>query len=369
MNVREPIRILQVVTNMSYGGLENFIMNNYRNIDRTRVQLDFLTHFAGHQDYEEEIEKLGGKLYRLPKLNPFDKKYLKELDAFFAAHPEYKVVHSHLNCFSGIILKAAKKSGATTRIAHSHIVLDKKLDPEYILKSILKKDIPKYATDFFACGDEAGKFMFGKEKFKIINNSIDAAQYSFDAEKAAKVKAEWKLADSFVLGHVGMFREQKNHPFLFELVKHTAEKDPSVKLLCVGNGPLFEDMKSKAEQLGASDYVIFAGGREDVADLMQAMDVFLLPSLYEGFPVTMVEAQAAGLPCVISDRVAPECKLTESVSMLSLEDSLDKWTDEILRQGSLPRNNNRDLIVSAGFDIKANAKWLEDFYVKKYNGQ
>lgn len=363
-----PIRILQVVTNMSYGGLENFIMNNYRNIDRERVQFDFLTHFAGHQDYEEEIAALGGRIYRLPKLNPFDGKYLKQLDAFFASHPEYKVVHSHMNCFSGIILKAAKKNGATARIAHSHIVLEKKADPEYILKNILKKDIPKYATDYFACGEDAGKFMFGKEKFTVINNSIDAAAYRYDLEKARKVREQWGLGDSFVIGHVGMFRAQKNHPFLFEIVKYIAGKDPSVRLMSVGNGPLFEEMKEKAKQIGADKYIVFTDGREDVPELMQAMDVFVLPSLFEGFPVTMVEAQAAGLPCVISDRVAKECKLTEDVVPLSLDDPLEKWADTILKYKDTEKKDNFELICRAGFDIKENAKRLEEFYVEKYNG-
>lgn len=363
------IRVLQVVTNMSYGGLENFIMNNYRNIDRTKVQFDFLTHFAGHQDYEEEIEALGGKIYRLPKFNPFSLGYLSALDNFFKEHKEYKVVHSHLNCFSGVILKYAKKYGVQARIAHSHIVLNKELNLEYIVKSILKKSIPAYSTDLFACGDEAGRFMFGKNSFKVINNSIDAQQYVYDQIKSERVKSELGLSDCFVIGHVGMFREQKNHPFLFATIRELIKTEPSVKLLSVGNGPLFEEMKAKAKEMRIEDNVLFLGGRSDVLDLMQAMDVFVLPSLFEGFPVTMVEAQAAGLPCVISDKVASECKLTDAVVSVSLDSTVEEWANAILTSKSKPRINNYEIIKQAGFDIKANAKWLEDFYVRKHNGQ
>lgn len=368
MTSEQPIRILQVVTNMSYGGLENFIMNNYRNVDRTRVQFDFLTHFAGHQDYEEEIAALGGKLYRLPKLDPFSRSYLSDLKSFFKAHPEYKVVHSHLNCISSVPLKAAMECGVPVRIAHSHNTTANH-DLKYLIKMACRKKIPDYTTDLFACGEEAGKWLFGSNSFKVIKNSINTEQYIFDQEKAFQVRESLGLTDNFVIGHVGMFREQKNHPFLFEITKALAKRDPSVKLVSVGNGPLFESMQEKAKETGAADNILFLGGRSDVPDLMQAMDAFVLPSLFEGFPVTMVEAQAAGLSCFISDKVPKECKMTPEVHTINLSSSADQWADAILKHKNTERKNNLETIKKAGFDIATNAKWLEDFYVGKHNGK
>lgn len=364
-----PVRILQIVTNMSYGGLENFIMNNYRNIDRTRVQFDFLTHFEGHQDYEEEIEQLGGKIYRIKKFNPLNKAYINELNGFFASHNEYKVIHCHMNCLSGTILKAAKDNGVPVRIAHAHTVIPKKMNKEYILKSMLKKSIPMYATDMFACGENAGKFVFGNSNYKIISNSINTEQYIYSSERSEKQKSLLGLDGCFVVGHVGMFREEKNHAYLLELIKYMTGQDDNVRLLSVGNGPLFEDIKKEAVAMGIADKIVFTGGRSDVADLMQAMDVFVLPSLFEGFPLTLVEAQAAGLPCITSDNVPEECKLTDKYVRLSLDDPMEKWIKTIYSFKNTERKNNRSVIENAGFDIVTNAKKLEDFYVGKYNGQ
>lgn len=360
-----PIRILQVVTNMSYGGLENFIMNNYRNIDRTRVQFDFLTHFDGHQDYEKEIEQLGGKIYRIKKFNPLNKAYINELNGFFASHKEYKIIHCHMNCLSGTILKAAKDNGVPVRIAHAHTVIPKKMNKEYILKSMLKQSIPLYATDLFACGENAGKFVFGNSNYKIISNSINTEQYIYSSESSEKQKSLLGLDGCFVVGHVGMFREEKNHGYLLKLIKYMTEQDADVRLLSVGNGPLFEDTKKAAEAMGIADKIVFAGGRSDVADLMQAMDVFVLPSLFEGFPLTLVEAQAAGLPCITSDNVPEECRLTDKFIRLSLDAEYEKWNSSIRSFDNAKRTNNKKLIEKAGFDIKVNAKMLENFYIEK----
>ena len=304
-----PIRILHIVTNMSYGGLENLLMNYYRHIDRDRIQFDFLTHVEIHQDFEEEIASLGGKLYRLPKLNPFSRSYRSALHVFLAAHPEYRIVHSHLDCTAGIPLQAAQKQGVPLRIAHAHSS-SQNHNLKYLIKLYCRHSIPKYATHLFACGEKAGDWMFRGSPYTVMRNAIAVSDFTYRRELAVKIKAELGIADSFVIGHVGQFRREKNHCFLIRIFHQILQTAPNCVLLLVGKGPEMAPAKALAQELGIEKQILFLGARGDIPQLMQAMDVFVLPSIYEGLPVTMVEAQAAGLPCFISDRVPIECKIT-----------------------------------------------------------
>ncbi len=204
----EPIRVLQVVTYMGRGGLETMLMNYYRNIDRDKVQFDFLTHRDERWDYDNEIESLGGKIYHLPKLNPFSKNYLNALDKFFNEHKEYQIVHCHQDCLSGVVLKVAKKNGVKFTIAHAHSASqDKNL--KYLIKVLAKKNIKKYSDKMFACGGEAGKWMFNTDNFEVLNNAIDTDLYTYNEEKADKVKKEFDIENKFVVGHVGRFNYPK----------------------------------------------------------------------------------------------------------------------------------------------------------------
>lgn len=367
-NTNEPIRILQVVTNMSYGGLENLLMNYYRNIDRSKVQFDFLTHVDIHQDFEEEIAALGGRLYRLPRLNPLSSSYRKALYTFFHNHPEYRIVHSHLNCMSALLLKAAKRSGVPVRIAHSHT---SSLDRNWkmILKYLYRPLIPHYATALFACGKKAGDWMFCGAPYTVVQNAIDARQYRFDGDVSRRMRRELGLDDHFVVGHVGQFRAEKNHLFLIDVFAEVLKLQPNSRLVLVGKGPLMEPAMQRADALGIREKVLFLGTRADIPELMQTMDVFVLPSLYEGLPVTMVEAQAAGIPCVISDGVPPECALTDTVVQLALSDSPLHWAKTLLHNRDLQRADRLDTIIAAGFDIRTNAAWLEHYYLTAYRKQ
>lgn len=359
----EPIRILHIVTYMGRGGLETMIMNYYRNIDRSKVQFDFLTHRQERWDYDDEIEKLGGKIYRLPRLNPFSPSYLKALDGFFKEHKEYKIVHCHQDCLSGIPLKYAKKNGVPFTIAHSHNAnQDKNL--KYLVKLIAKKNISKYSDHLFACGKEAGEWMFKTSYFEILNNAIDTKRYIYNEEKSLEMKENLGVTDKFVIGHVGRFRPQKNHSFIIDVFKEVCEKEPNSTLLLVGDGPLEEEIKKKVDDLGLLDKVKFLGARDDVNDLMQAMDVFILPSLFEGFPLTMIETQASGLNCIISDKVPKECIVTKNVKRISLEESPKYWANEIIKSKNKTRKNLYNEIQDAKFDIKSNAIWLQEFYLK-----
>ena len=360
----EPIRVLQVVTHMNRGGLETMLMNYYRNIDRTKVQFDFLTHRPENEkkDYDDEIRSLGGKIYHMPVLNPFSRTYMKSLDEFFKEHKEYKIVHSHLDCLSAYPLKMAKKNGVPVRIAHSHNTSQEK-NLKYLIKDYSKKQIPKYATHLFACGKEAGEWMFGKHKFQIMNNAIDAKKFIYNEEIRKQKRQELGLDGKFVIGHVGRFNLQKNHEFLIEIFKDFAKTNKDAVLILIGNGELQDEIKQQVMEYQMEDQVKFLGLREDIPQLLQAMDLFLFPSLFEGLPVTLVEAQAAGLPCVIADTITDEIMITDRISKVSLDSNLEKWNQVILKYKGMKRTNTMPEIVAHGFDIEKNARWLEEFYI------
>lgn len=356
------LRVLQVVTKMDRCGLETLLMNYYRNIDREIIQFDFLTHREEHGQYDDEIEQLGGNIYHVPHLNPLNPGYYKALDDFFRTHP-YNIVHSHLDCTSTFPLRAAKKAGVPYRIAHIHSTSQDK-DFKYPIKMLSKKMMPYYATDFFACGEVAGKWAFPGKKFVVMKNAIDTAKYMPNVSIRSKVRKEFNLENEFLVGHVGRFAPPKNHTFLLKIFSEFKRIEPSAKLMLVGGGDREPDIIQEAERLGIISDVIFTGVRADVNELMQAMDVFVLPSLYEGLPVTMVEAQAAGLPCVISDKVPMECAIVDGlVKSVALSDDLSIWVDALQKAKNIERRDHTQEISEKGYDIKQAADWLKNYYI------
>lgn len=363
----EPVRVLHVVAYMGRGGLETMLMNYYRKIDRSKIQFDFLVHRDFEADYNKEIRDLGGRIYKLPRLNPLSKTYLKELDRFFKEHKEYKIVHSHLDCMAGIPLRYAKRNGVPIRIAHAHSSNQTK-DKKYLLKLIYKRNIRKNATDLFACAHDAGRWMFGCDRFHVMNNAIDAVAYAVNMKTAAEIRKELEISgDAFVVGHVGRFAPPKNHKFIVRIFAEVVKVKPDAFLLFVGDGDLRKETEELTVDLGIRNRVIFAGMRTDVNRVLQAMDVFLFPSTYEGLPLSIIEAQAAGIPCLISDKVPIECRKTDLVRQLSLQESPDIWKDAVIAAGEMLKRDTSGEIMKAGFDIASNAKWLEDFYLNKYD--
>lgn len=346
------------------------LINYYRSIDREKVQFDFLTHRPYEGDYGKEIKKLGGKIYHLPTLNPFSRKYKKILRQFFNTHPEYQIVHVHQDCLSGIILKIAKECGIKVRIAHSHNAnQDKNL--KYIIKRYYMRMIPLYATDLFACSKEAGKWMFRGADFQILNNAICSRNYIYSPEIKVKMRDEFGISQSdLVFGHVGRFSIQKNHTFLIDIFCKVKQQEPSAKLLLVGNDNEGNAgaIKEKVKKCGLQDSVIFTGLRKDVANVLQAIDVFVFPSNYEGFGIVVLEAQASGLPCLISDKVPIECKVTDTVYQMSLAAGADNWAKVAIKIAKeTVRRDTSEEIRTAGFDIEENAKWLQNYYIKSEN--
>ncbi|MFC4320722.1 glycosyltransferase family 1 protein [Litchfieldia salsa] len=365
----EPIRILQVVTIMNRGGLETMLMNYYRQIDRARIQFDFMVHRSEEGHYDQEIKELGGKIYKMPQIRPGNyRRYFKELDVFFKKHDEYKVVHSHINENSSFVLRAAKKVGIPGRIAHSHLSdlgLDKKL-PFRLYARYHMKDNP---TSYFACSKNAGQWLFGRQimnsNLSVVNNAVNVEEFKHSKEIRAKVRRELGLKNQLVIGHVGRFNKQKNHEFIIDIFKELKNKKPDAVLVLIGEGNLMDDIRVKVKKHNLTENVKFLGVRNDIPDLMQAMDLFLFPSLFEGLPVVLVEAQAAGLRCVVSNSITNESDVTGRVHFMSLQDSSAKWADQILLT-PLDRIDSTEDLIRNGYDSRTMVKWLSKYYSKYY---
>lgn len=352
-------RILQVVTYMGRGGIETMLMNYYRHMDRTRVQFDFLVHRDFRADFDDEIEALGGRIYRIPPMNPASGSYRKALADFFREHP-YRVVHCHLNYMSGIVLAAAKKAGVPIRIAHAHTA---SMAPGWkqAVRQLCKYLIPAAATHCFACSAGAGSAIFGKQKVSVLANAIDASIFTPDSNLRGEVRSELGLGDALAVMHVGRMVYAKNHAFLLDMFQALLRTEPTARLVMIGDGELRSEIEARAADLPEGSLLLL-GTRMDIPRLLQAADVFAFPSHFEGLPVTMIEAQAAGLPCVKSDTITDECVVTNLVTSLPITDPA-LWAEEILKKRGTPRTHRLAEIRAAGYDIIAAAEKLERFYL------
>lgn len=356
------IRILQCVNDMHRAGLETVLMNYYRHIDRTKIQFDFLTHRPYRSDYDDEIESLGGKIYYAPRLYPQNyPKYFKWMKHFFKNHPEYQIVHSHIDAMSYLPLKAAKKAGIPIRIAHSHNTsIDK--DFKYFLKQYFRSKITKVATDYCACGQEAGFFLFGKEKYTFIPNAIDISKFLFDDNIRNMKRNELNIQNEFVIGHVGRLSYQKNHKFLVELFNEYVNLNPRTLLLLVGVGEKENEIRKQVHEFGLDKKVRFLGNRSDVNELYQAMDVFVMPSHFEGVPVVGIEAQFSDLPCIFSNKVPNEVKFNSKTKFIPLEAPIKDWINAIEKTKHESRKFNAEELQYSIYDIKNACVILEQYY-------
>lgn len=363
----EPIRVLQVVTTMERAGLETMLMNYYRNIDRERVQFDFLRHRDGEHAYDAEIRAMGGRIYTVPPFNPINTNgYPSALNMFFSEHRNnYRVVHAHLDCLSAIPLRFAKKYGISTRIAHAHVsrmTFDIKLPIRMFYRALL----PYTATDLFACSGDAGKWMFGKRKFTVIPNAIDCSAFSYDAQNSERLRRENGLSNRLVIGHVGRFDPVKNHAFLIEVFRKIVNQRRDSILLLAGAGNTMAEIKAMVREYGLDDQVRFLGSVSNVPELLQMMDVFVFPSLYEGLGISLIEAQSTGLPCFASQNCVPDsANITGNVRFLPLDAGAEAWADAILREvgSSANRQNCTQAVRDAGYDIQTEARKLEMMYL------
>ena len=365
------MRVLQVFARMDRGGAETMIMNIYRHIDRSKVQFDFMVHTEEHCAYDDEIEKLGGHIYTIPKYtgkNHF--RYKREWKNFFKEHPEYHIIHGHVRSTAAIYLKIAKQFGLTT-IAHSHSTSSGK-GISAVIKNMMQLPIRYEADYLFACSQKAGEWLFGKkitkkENFCVIKNGIDVEKFKFNPIMRQSMRNKFGIKDNqLVIGHVGSFSYPKNHEFLIDIFNEVHKKNPTSVLLLIGDGKLRHSIEQKVENFGLENAVIFAGVRDDVPDLMQMMDVFVFPSHYEGLPVTLVEAQAAGLKCFISDVITKEIMITKMMKVISLKENSNLWADSILAY-DIPfyRGIEQKKLIDAGYDVKNVVDWLTEFYIER----
>lgn len=365
---QEPIRVAQIMGKWLGGGVEAVVMNYYRNIDRNKVQFDFICDEDSKYIPKEEIEHLGGKIILIP---PYQKafKYHKELKKVLK-EGKYKIVHSHINTLSVFSLWAAKSAKVPVRIAHSHSTSNKKEWKKTLLKNMLRPFSKVFATDYFCCSELAGRWLFGNKTYNqgkvyLLNNAIDVDKFKYN-EKVRKAKRkELNIKDKdLVIGHIGRFVKQKNHDFLIDIFNEIHKQNKNAILLLAGDGPLKEEIQNKVKELELEKNVQFLGQRNDANELYQAMDLFLFPSLYEGLGMVLIEAQCTGLPCVVSTEVPKIAKISKGVEFIPLSKNAKIWADE-----SIKLITNKDIrktilktIKINNYNIKNEAKKLGKKY-------
>lgn len=344
------------------------LMSAYRAMDTSRIQFDFMVHRSKKGLFEAEIHERGGRIFRMSSLRSRGiVSYTRRLRDFLLDHPEYRVVHSHLNQYSYLPLVASRRAGVPFRIAHSHQDLgsDARLSlPRTLLTQYFRRHLGREATHRFACSSAAGRWLFGEgSSFQVLPNSIDVAAFAFNASERSRIRGEYGFNESFVIGHVGNFSPPKNYPFLLEVLAEARSLDDRVHLLLVGNHARSPDIERLIADKGLGNCVVLAGVQSPIAPFLQAMDAFVFPSVREGLPVSVVEAQAAGLPCFISDAVTREVDVSDRATFLPLDAGPRAWAERVLSPAPDSRVDVADLVRKAGYDVKATAHNLMDFYL------
>lgn len=363
----EVKRVLHVIGGMNRGGAETMAMNLYRAIDKTAVQFDFVVHSADENAYFNEITELGGNIYVFPKFNVKNiRSYMKWWDDFLSIHPEYKIVHSHIRSYALCIIRVCKRHKVKV-IVHSHSTSNGS-GIKAAVKKILQVPI-RYQADYLAaCSQIAGEWLFGrnatkKQNYILIKNAIDTSRYNVSMEIRNQYINDLNVEGKDIFGHVGRLSEPKNHEFLLDVFGKIREKNKNAVLLIVGSGEKEGEIKRKIDELQLNDSVIMIGSRSDIPELLSIMDVFIFPSLWEGLPVTVIEAQASGLPCLISDSITDEVNISSAVHRMKLCEGCQRWAEEAIELVG-EKYDTLSLIKEAGFDINNEATRMKDFYLK-----
>ncbi|WP_342615835.1 glycosyltransferase family 1 protein [Peribacillus frigoritolerans] len=375
--LRSPKRVLHIVSAMDRGGAETIIMNIYRNLDREKIQFDFVTHSNKKEDFEDEIIGLGGNLFKIPslgKVGPIS--YLKELNRIMSSHP-YQAVHAHTDYQAGFPALAAKIAGIKIRICHSHSnnwAKGNHFKERFTLKA-LQTIMEISANRFCGCSPEAAQFMFGKQRVKngkvtILKNGINVNDFAeTNINSRDSIIREFGLSkDVKIIGHVGRFSDSKNHLFILHFFKELLKKDKSFMILLIGDGPLKLEIEEKAAALGIKDRIRFLGIRKDIPRLMKAFDVFLFPSIFEGFGIAALEAQGSGTPCIMSDTLPKSIDMGLGLtSFISLQEPLEVWCEEVINSLLIATPDTETIkrrISTNGYDIQGNVRdWLRLYEV------
>lgn len=355
-------RVLCILSNMNAGGAETFLMKMYRTIDRDKYQLDFCLSVKEKGYYDEEIEALGGRIYHITPKTESLFSFCRELRNIVETNNYKYVLRITANATGFLDLKIAKSAGATVCTARSSNSNDEGGIVSKLGHSIGKMAFLRYIDKKIAPSDLAAIYSFGKKAYTsgevtIIRNALDLDYYHFNRDGRLRIRKEFCVSeDAFVIGHIGRFMTQKNHSKLVDIFCEIQKETENAMLLLVGNGELEADIRKKVNLLGLDNHVIFAGLRRDVPDILSAMDVLIMPSLYEGMPNTVIEAQATGLPCVISDTITREANITGLVDYISLDDPLETWVKEASHYRDMTREDTKQKMISSGYDINNTAK-------------
>lgn len=361
--LNDPIRVAIVVAQFVTAGTKSYIMNYYRNVDRTRIQFDFIVNNTSDGSYQE-IYDLGGKVY---EITPAMKNPIKNIiDTYkILKKNDYKIVHALTNALNVFPMFAGWLAHTPVRISEN-LSTAHPSEKKTIIKNILKPFATWFPTNYAANSELAARWLFGNNDCFILRNGIDLNRFKYDEGLRKSTRKELGIEDEFVIGHIGRYDFQKNHEFLIDIFADVHKKNPKTKLLLVGYGELKEHIEQKINNLGLRDYVLDCGATEDIAKLYNAMDCFVLPSYYEGLPVVGIEAQATGLPCFFSTEVTKETKITENVEFLSLDETADFWAEKILTMPLRERRDTDEEVKKSGYDIKIEAIKLIDMYRSLY---
>ncbi len=370
INPKKPTRVLHLLQRMEPAGVQTFLMNLYRKIDKTKVQFDFLVHYKEENFYDNEVTELGGQVYKLSVREDYNlSRYKRELRSFFSEHDEFNVIHGHMETLSNIWMKEAKRAGIPTRVAHAHTAgFGSATTPKTWVRQLFRYSYPHNATDLFACSKAAGDFMFRGANYEIVPNAIDVKTFRYSEVIRQKARASLSLSSrAFVIGSVGRFHPSKNHSFMLEVFAEVQKINKNSILVLVGEGDERGRIEKKAKALGLADSVLFTGARKDVNELYQVFDAFLLPSVFEGLPLAGIEAQASGCPSFFSTGVSGETGITDVAHFISLSETPRSWAKAIISNTVLDANRvmYADAVTGAGYDIDALAKKMEAFYIER----
>ena len=364
------MRVLQVIGVMDRGGAETMIMNLYRAIDRSQVQFDFLVHEQRNGDYDDEIRQLGGRFFRLPRYTGVNEHaYRKQVRTLLAEHPEWGIVHGHIGSSAPIYLGEAKRAGRYA-IAHSHAQNFLTGLPGLAF-NVAAHPVRRIADYYMACSREAGLDRFGSRivdgnRFAIVPNGIDLSQYACNQQTHETAKGRMNLSGVPVFGHVGRLSPEKNHTFLLEVFALVHQQLPDAMLIMAGRGPLENELRDEVQRLGLGDSARFLGVCDNVPDLLRAMDVFIFPSTSEGLPMAAVEAQASGLPCLMSTGIPELACVSADAQRIPLADGTETWARRVMEAYkntcAVPRTDSLDDVREHGFDIVETSRWLAEFY-------
>lgn len=363
----EQIRILHVLGGLYLAGAESRIMDQYRSLNRDEVQFDFCVHTKKEEFYEKEVLAMGGRIFRIPQFKIYNYfSYRKAWKQFFEEHREFTAVHGHMTSTASIYLPIAKKAGIPLTIAHARSAgVDGGL--KRIATKFFRRNLAKKADHLFTCSHEAGVAVFGTKAVEegsvlTVPNAIQTRSFIPNEEIRNKMRAEWKLTDKVVYGHVGNFRYAKNHPFLLEIFAEIIKKQQNAELVLVGDGELRDEITEKIDSLGLQEKVILTGRQSNVGDFMQMMDVLLFPSHFEGLPGTILEAQVNGLPVLLSDSVTKEVAISDLVVCKSLSESAQDWADKAILLSKQPKESRIKEVRIAGFDVDEQNENMVYFY-------